>query len=150
MAQFKSKHAVLLTLRSSQYARNAMQCNAMQYNVQCNAMQCMHWSPSVRTKSVSQSVIFISFFLFFFFSHFLKYKKNDKILLKPVSNSGPLAKMEIWMYGRTDVRNEVFTSSLKWKYQCKCQYVRMSRIRQVSVISAFSSVAVGSKPTVRT
>jgi hypothetical protein len=69
--KFKSKHAVLLTLRSvsmqcNAMQCNAMQCNAMQYNVmQCNAMQCNMYGirPSVRNE-VSQSFFFI--FLFFF------------------------------------------------------------------------------------
>jgi hypothetical protein len=77
-AQFKNKHAVLITLRWS--VCNAMQCNAMQYNtmqynamqynamqcntMQCNAMQCNAMYESVRPygmKSVSH---------FFFFFHF--------------------------------------------------------------------------------
>jgi hypothetical protein len=110
----------------------------------------MYAMKSVRPYEVSQSVShFYFFFLFFFFSHFLKYKKNDKILLKPVSNSGPLAKMEIWMYGRTDVRNEVFTSSLKWKYQCKCQYVRMHGYDKFQLFQRLVQSQSAVKPTVR-
>jgi hypothetical protein len=113
MAQFKSKHAVLLTLRSVSMQCNAMQCNAiqcnaMQYNaIQCNActMQCMYEvNPSVRNE-VSQS--FFLFFLFFLVSTY----------------GSPSVCTEHRLDGQTS-----FSYFLK--------YVRMSRMdRQVSVIS---------------
>jgi hypothetical protein len=72
------------------YSINAIQCNTMQCNaIQCNAMQCnaMYVRKSVRPygmKSVSH---------FFFFLFFFENTKNDKILLKPGFEPGPLAKM---------------------------------------------------------
>jgi hypothetical protein len=83
-----------------QYNAYASQYNAMQ----CNAMQCTYVRKSVRPYEWSQSVIF-----FFFFFHFLKIRKKWQILLKPGFNSD-LAKMEIWMYGRTLARFRTQTS----------------------------------------
>jgi hypothetical protein len=106
MAQFKSKHAVLLTLRSVSMQCNAMQCNtinAMQCNtMQCNAMQCNAMQcnvctevrPSVRNE-VSQS-----FFFFFFFCQYVR---------------SPSVCTEHECHGRTEVFSYFFLVSM---YEC--------------------------------
>jgi hypothetical protein len=60
-----------------------------------------------------------------------------------VSNSGPLSKMEIWMYGRTDDGMKSFYLSLKWKYQCKMSVCTNVTDGQTS-FSYFSLVSVQS------
>jgi hypothetical protein len=58
--------------------------------------------PSVRNE-VSQS--------FFFFFHFFKNTKKWQNLVEARFRTQDLSKMEIWMYGRTDVLNEVIFSA---------------------------------------
>jgi hypothetical protein len=64
-------------------------------------MQCTMYVMEVRP-SVRNEVSHHFFFFFFFF----KKHKNDKILLKPGFELRT-SQIEIWMYGRTDVLNEV-------------------------------------------
>jgi hypothetical protein len=149
MAQFKSKHAVLLHYSVSMQCmhvmqcntRNAMQCNAMQYNamqcntMQCNAMQCMYGSPSVRTEW-SQSVIF------FFFFHFFKNTKWQNLVEARFRTQDPLK----WKSECTDGRTygmKSFYLSLKWKYQCKMSVCTNVTDGQTS-FSYFSLVSVQS------
>jgi hypothetical protein len=98
-------HAMQCNARNTMHARNAYARNAV------NAMQCnrAYGSPSVRTDEVSQS--------FFYFFCILKYKKT-KSCLKPGFEPRTSSKMEIWMYGRTDVWMKSFYLA-KMKYQCK-------------------------------
>jgi hypothetical protein len=115
----KSKHAVLLTLRSVSMQCNAMQCNTMQYNatMQCNAMQynatCTEVRPSVRNE-VSQSFFFI--FFIFFFSQYVRSPRH--------------------------VRNTNVTDGQTNFSYFSCQYVRMSRMDNKFQLFQFSFSSV--------
>jgi hypothetical protein len=110
MAQFKSKHAVLLTRSVSMQCnvRNAMQYNAMQCNtMQCNAMQCNAWdgSPSVREwNEVSQS--------FFNFVHFLTLENMTKRLVTWLNFDSSL---NVRTDGRLNEAEVILPLATKWK-----------------------------------